>query len=118
MQSFDETTVRDALHRVWSLETAKQWTPDCPAAGQCNVTAVVIQEMFGGEILQTALPDDWGDVIHFYNRIDGRVVDLTDSQFTAPIAYDDASASRDEAMACVQETEYQTLLAGLKATLG
>lgn len=118
MQSFDEAAVRNALSQAWSLETAKQWTPECPAAGQCNVTAVVIHDLFGGEILQTALPDDWGDVIHFYNRIDGRVVDLTDSQFTEPIPYDDAPASRDAAMACVREAEYATLLSGIKAALG
>lgn len=114
MRTFNEADVRAALLKAWSLETAKQWTPDCPAAGQCNVTAVVIHDLFGAEILQTALPD----VVHFYNRVDGRVVDLTDSQFATPIRYDDAPASRDAAMVCVRESEYEALRAGVDAALG
>ena len=114
MRSFDEAAVRAALRQAWSLETAKQWTPDCPAAGQCNVTAVVIHDLYGGEILQTAL----SDVVHFYNRVAGRVVDLTDSQFTSPITYDDAPATRTEAMACVRGSEYAVLRAALSRLLG
>ena len=37
--NFDEAQVRDALEKAWSLETAKQWSPENPANGQCNVTA-------------------------------------------------------------------------------
>jgi hypothetical protein len=108
---FDETRLRSELARVWSLETAKQWTPDTPAAGQCNVTTVVVHDLFGGDILRTSLPDH--DVDHYYNRIDGVVVDLTDSQFSAPIGYDDVMASREDAMQCVLDSEYETLHAAL-----
>lgn len=113
--TFDEAKVRSALVHAWSLKTAKQWTPDTPAAGQCNVTTVVVHDLFGGDILKTSLPDY--DVDHFYNRVDGVVVDLTDSQFSAPVSYDDEVASRADAMGCVLDSEYEILRAALLARL-
>jgi hypothetical protein len=112
---FNEDRLRSALAGAWCLETAKQWTPDTPAAGQCNVTTVVVHDLFGGDILKTSLPDY--DVDHYYNRIDGVVVDLTDSQFSAPVSYDDELASRADAMQCVLDSEYETLRAALLACL-
>ena len=75
------------------VSTASQWTPDNPAAGQCNVTSLLIHELFGGELLKTPLPA--GD--HFYNRIGGRRYDFTASQFDRPIAYVDLPADRVDA---------------------
>jgi hypothetical protein len=40
---------------------------------------VVVHDLFGGDILKTSLPDY--DVDHFYNRIDGVVVDLPGGSF-------------------------------------
>ncbi|SDH97061.1 hypothetical protein SAMN05216338_1015168 [Bradyrhizobium sp. Rc2d] len=68
---FDPDEVQGALRKAWSLSTASQWTTDNPAAGQCNVTALLIHDLFGGELLKTPLPQ--GD--HFYNRIEGRRYD-------------------------------------------
>lgn len=81
------------LHKAWSLATAGQWTANNPAAGQCNVTALLIHELFGGDLLKT--PQPAGD--HFYNRIEGRRYDFTTSQFDQPIAYMDLPASRTDA---------------------
>lgn len=115
-EQFDETKVRTALHKAWSLDTAIQWTAENPASGQCNVTAAVIYDMFGGEILRTKLPGVW----HYYNRIDGKRCDLTDSQFTAPGAlfdapdhYDDKQTSKDDAMTNIPQREYDCLMAAL-----
>ena len=91
--SFDPDDIQSALRKAWSLSTASQWTPDNPAAGQCNVTSLLIHELFGGDLLKTPLPA--GD--HFYNRIGGRRYDFTASQFAQPIAYVDLPANRAEA---------------------
>jgi hypothetical protein len=85
--------VARALRKSWSADTAKQWSEQRPAAGQCNVTALLVHDLFGGELLKTGLPG--GD--HFYNRIDGVRYDFTDCQFDAPIEYADASAARTDA---------------------
>lgn len=91
--SFDPNDVQCALRKAWSLSTASKWTADNPAAGQCNVTALLVHELFGGDLLMTPLPA--GN--HFYNRIGGRRYDFTASQFDQPITYMDLPASRTDA---------------------
>jgi len=91
--SFDPDAVQSVLRKAWSLSTASQWTADNPAAGQCNIKALLVHELFGGELLKTPLPA--GD--HFYNRIEGRRYDFTARQFDQPIAYMDVSTNRAEA---------------------
>ena len=90
---FDPDEIQSALGKAWSSSTASQWTADNPAAGQCNVTALLIHDLFGGDLLKTPLPA--GD--HFYNRIEGRRYDFTASQFDESIAYADLPASRADA---------------------
>lgn len=91
--SFDADEVQRALRKAWSLSTASKWTANNPAAGQCNVTSLLIHDLFGGELLKTPLPA--GD--HFYNRIGGRRYDFTASQFDQPIVYMDLPANRVDA---------------------
>jgi hypothetical protein len=93
------------LRHAWSMETSRHWSADNPAAGQCGVTALVVQDKFGGDILKTGVNGAW----HFYNRIDGRRVDFTMSQFDSPILYDDLPSSRDEALADCSPQQYALL---------
>ena len=95
----------EAVRASWSRKTARQWTPDNPAAGQCNVTAIVLQELASGDILKTRIGEFW----HFYNRIGGERLDLTDCQFTTPIAYDDLPSAAEDAFKGVSEEEYQAM---------
>lgn len=52
--SFDPDDILRALRKAWSPSTASKWTTENPAAGQCNVTSLLIHELFGGE--KTPLP--------------------------------------------------------------
>ena len=72
--------LKAALLRAWSADTAKgDWTPDCPSLNQCAVTALVVQDFYGGQLLRCLT--DSGDS-HYWNRLpDGRVIDLTEAQF-------------------------------------
>ena len=97
-----------------------QWSPENPANGQCNVTAAVIHDLYGGAILRTRYPEVW----HYYNRIDARRVDLTDSQFSrpgarfpAPDPYQDAPTDREAAMEGIPEREYAALRTALLRVL-
>jgi hypothetical protein len=110
MMGFDPAQVQSALRRSWSLATARQWTPDNPAAGQCNVTALLIHDLFGGDLLKTRLPA--GD--HFYNRIEGRRYDFTESQFDRPIAYMDLPTERADAERGATKDELATLRAAFR----
>jgi len=72
-----------ALRKSWSAETSsdpKKWTPENPAWGQCAVTALVVQDYFGGELLRFDL---LGIGSHYFNQLpDSSEIDLTSSQFT------------------------------------
>jgi hypothetical protein len=103
-----------AIRAAWSCDTAKQWTPDNPAAGQCNVTSIVLQELAGGEILKTRIGEDW----HFDNRVGADRLDLTAGQFTEPVAYDDVPTTAQEAFDGVTVNEYQAMKQAVMRSLG
>ena len=91
--------------QAWSPASSGKYAAENPARGQCGVTALVVQDVFGGEILKTQTAGG----THFYNRIGGERHDLTLSQFDAPIHFDDIPAMRDEAFADTSEAQYRAL---------
>jgi hypothetical protein len=102
----DELSILKRLRRSWSLQTSSKWTPSNPASGQCSVTALVINDSFGGEILKTRLETGkW----HFYNRISGNRFDFTASQFSEPVTYSDIPSNRDEAFDDTNQIQYRSL---------
>lgn len=95
----------DILQQCWSIKTSSKWQPHNPALGQCSVSALVLQDHFGGDILKTKVKVS----DHFYNRIGGHVYDFTSTQFTGNVVYDDDVASREEAMGDCSQSEYREL---------
>ena len=96
------------LHGAWSAETARppeSWFTGNPAKNHCSVTALIVQEHFGGDILSTKTVGG----THFYNQIDGTRWDLTISQFAEPIPFDDTPASREAAMSDTTPEKYYIL---------
>src|ERR1700710_337662 len=60
------------------------WSPENPAKGQCGVTALVVQEHLGGDLLlaDVAHADGTRQGVHYWNRLpDGTELDLTREQF-------------------------------------
>ncbi|SNZ11693.1 hypothetical protein SAMN05421503_2122 [Terribacillus aidingensis] len=99
------THIKRALLHAWSLNTSSKWTPVNPAKGQCSVTALVIQDIYGGEIMRTAAPEGW----HFYNVINQRRLDFTASQFEEELTYEDIPAGRKEAFSDTNLLQYEEL---------
>jgi len=70
-----------ALRKCWSRETCylpdqEKWSADNPAFGQCAVTALVVQDFLGGEILYCK------HYHHYWNRLpDATIGDSTNEQF-------------------------------------
>lgn len=79
-----------AIRTAWCRETSDdpdEWTPSNPARGQCGVTALVVRDYLGGEILiATVIPKDGSPPTerHGWNRLpSGIEIDLTWEQFHA-----------------------------------
>ncbi len=85
--TLDEVTA--AVRAAWCRETCDDgdladWTPANPARGQCGVTALVLHDLFGGDLLlaEVLRPDGSRQGVHWWNRLpDGTEVDLTRGQF-------------------------------------
>jgi hypothetical protein len=54
-----ERELREKLRSAWSTATGGKWRPDNPACGQCSVTALVLQDLLGGDILKTSVKGQW-----------------------------------------------------------
>jgi len=78
--------VETAIKESWSFDTAEEddgWTPDNPSRGQCDVTSLVVHDIFGGELLAAEVSKDGRRVEwHMWNRLPGGLeIDLTRDQF-------------------------------------
>ncbi len=84
MGSVALVSLRRAVEAAWSAETsaASDWTDSNPAKGQCAVTACVVQDYLGGDIVNTIATLPGGRTVsHYFNVIAGRPHDLTAAQF-------------------------------------
>lgn len=85
------TGVDAALRAAWSADTCSPddadrtpWTADNPALGQCDITAILVHDMFGGELLVGEVWSTDGEQqgFHWWNRLpSGLELDLTREQF-------------------------------------
>jgi len=78
--------IEAAIRASWSLDTAEEddgWTPDNPARGHCDVTCLVVHDIFGGEVLGADVFLNGRRIEgHMWNRLPGGMeVDLTREQF-------------------------------------
>lgn len=69
--------------KAWSKETCYEpqqnaWNENNPAMGQCYVTALIVNDYFGGEIVKAKSSNG---ISHYWNKIEGKDIDLTRSQF-------------------------------------
>jgi hypothetical protein len=80
--------LHSAIRASWCLETcdptdAADWEPTNPSLGHCAVTALVVHDFFGGELLEAEVLFQNGSRqgFHYWNRLAGVEVDLTREQF-------------------------------------
>jgi len=77
-----------AIRASWSLETCDPtdipfWTAAEPSRGQCAVTALVVHDLVGGQLLEAEVrhADGSHQGFHYWNRLAGVDIDLTRRQF-------------------------------------
>src|SRR6476646_3686663 len=64
-------------------DSREEWTPGNPSRDQCGMTALVVQDVLGGDLILAEVHVDGVKVgYHYWNRLsDGSEVDLTRNQF-------------------------------------
>ena len=76
--------IEAAIRASWGRDTSddpEEWTEDLPTRGQCAVTAHVLRELLGGEILIAPVSPSVNEH-HAWNRLPSGVeLDLTIEQF-------------------------------------
>lgn len=84
----DVDLLRPLLQAAWGPDTCDphdlaNWGPENPARGQCGTTALVVQDLLGGELIVGQVHVDGVKIgHHWWNRLpDGTTVDLTAGQF-------------------------------------
>ena len=84
----------DVIYDAWGEDTSadEDWTAKNPALGQCAVTALVVQDALGGDLLRSTV----GGVSHYWNRLDGgEWIDLTRGQFSLDAMLDEPPVLRE-----------------------
>ena len=74
--------LKHLLIQTWNLETCSpglrdKWSEENPSLGQCAITALIVNDFFGGKIMRCMASSG----SHYYNIIDDELVDLTVEQF-------------------------------------
>lgn len=78
---FDEA-LRIVISKSWNSETCvpslrEKWSEENPSLGQCAITALVVNDFLGGNIMRCM--SSTGS--HYYNFIDNEIMDFTREQF-------------------------------------
>ena len=73
----------DALSNIWCEYTCAPslrnvWSEENKTAGQCSITAFLVQDIFGGEVYAINLEDG---ARHCFNKVGDCIFDLTSEQF-------------------------------------
>ena len=80
------TELKQLLNLSWKYETCSPglksvWIKGNPSIGQCAITALIVNDFFGGKIMRCMTSTG----SHYYNMIDENVIDLTAEQFLCEI---------------------------------
>jgi hypothetical protein len=110
-----------AIRAAWGRETSDdpdEWSAENPARGQCAVTALLVRELLGGEILVANVLREGRRVErHAWNRLpSGLTLDLTREQFVRGERFGEPAA--EEPMLTQRNPErFATLRARVRAQL-
>lgn len=96
-----------SLKAAWAKDTSYKeskdvWSVSNPATGQCSITSLIVNDFFGGEIRKIHV----GSVSHYFNVVDGRVVDLTAMQFgDSEFSYEEYEEKTREQLLADEDTK-------------
>ena len=96
----------------WNRETCSpglkdSWSEENPSLGQCAITALIVNDFFGGKIMRCIASSG----SHYYYLIDGNIVDLTVQQFLGEIPeYESGEERTREYLLSNEDTRNRYLL--------
>ena len=110
--------LKQLLIQSWDLRTCSpglrdKWNKENPSLGQCAITALIVNDFFGGKIMRCMASSG----SHYYNIIDDELVDLTVEQFLGEIPqYENGEERTREYLLSNEDTKnrYEKLLYNLK----
>jgi len=94
-QTIPIRVLQKAVKQAWDEATCypgdlSRWSKNLPETGQCAVTALLINDIYGGEIVFNQAFD------HFWNILpNGRELDLTKGQFNRKVTGEKVPVTRD-----------------------
>jgi hypothetical protein len=111
-----------AIRGSWDRETTEDpdvWSDENPALGNCAVTALVVRDYLGGEIVAAGVVrDDVRVERHAWNRLpSGLMVDLTRDQFRGGEQFE-APEPVETFLSPTTFARYEVLAARVRAKLG
>ena len=85
MIEYNISVLKKAIQTSWNKETSsdpEKWSCDNPAWGQCAVTALIVNDYLGGDIVwaEAKITDGRG-ISHYFNYANRKEIDLTRIQF-------------------------------------
>ncbi len=78
--------LKQLLTLSWKKDTCSpglrdKWNEENPSLGQCAITSLIVNDLFGGKIMRCMASSG----SHYYNMIDDELVDLTVEQFLGEV---------------------------------
>lgn len=104
--------LKQLLIQSWDLRTCSpglrdKWNEENPSLGQCAITALIVNDFFGGKIMRCMASSG----SHYYNIIDDELLDLTVEQFLGEIPqYENGEERTREYLLSNEDTKNRYLL--------
>ncbi len=117
-------SLKTAIRKSWDRDTSASpdaWGPSNPSLGQCAVTALIVQDHFGGKLKRIEVLDSPIASSHYFNELpDWKVVDLTGEQFPKGTKFGELADRSREVILSFEPTRirYDRLKARVQEALG
>lgn len=104
--------LRQLLSCSWEKETCSpglknRWNEENPSLGQCAITALIVNDIFGGKIMRCMTSSG----SHYYNLIEDDIADLTVEQFLGELPnYENGEERTREYILSNEDTKNRYLL--------
>jgi hypothetical protein len=105
---FDRFVVSEALKNCLEHGSGKGKSSHSDLEEATKIS-LLIHDVFGGEILKTHIKKGW----HFYNRIEGKRIDFTNSDlnsYSEEMQFEDIPSTPGETSSYLEDSEYSTFL--------